>query len=94
MLKAVKGGTKRIVNSLFKQEKFTKIQYKGKSYLIVPSKNQFDMKMEPIILLLGSAFLGDLMALFSYNYLKRKKYPFEYKGLKFIRVPFRCSNGC
>jgi len=59
VLKAVKGGTKRVVNSLFKQEKFTKIQYKGKSYLIVPSKNQFDMKMEPIILLLGSAFLGD-----------------------------------
>lgn len=31
---------------------------------------------------------------FSYNYLKRKKFPFEYKGLKFIRVPFRSSNGC
>jgi hypothetical protein len=31
---------------------------------------------------------------FSYNYLKRKKFPFEYKGLKFIRVPFRASNGC
>ena len=31
---------------------------------------------------------------FSYNYLKRKKYPFTYKGLNFIRVPFRVSNGC
>lgn len=31
---------------------------------------------------------------FSYNYLKRKKYPFKYKGVDFIRVPFRCSNGC
>lgn len=31
---------------------------------------------------------------FSYNYLKKKKYPFEYKGLNFIRVPFRASNGC
>jgi hypothetical protein len=31
---------------------------------------------------------------FSHNYLKRLKYPFKYKGLKFIRVPFRASNGC
>jgi len=31
---------------------------------------------------------------FSHNYLKRFKYPFYYKGLKFIRVPFRVSNGC
>jgi hypothetical protein len=31
---------------------------------------------------------------FSHNYLKRLKFPFEYKGLKFIRVPFRASNGC
>lgn len=31
---------------------------------------------------------------FSYNYLKRIKYPFKYKGLYFIRVPFRYSNGC
>jgi hypothetical protein len=31
---------------------------------------------------------------FSHNYLKRLKFPFEYKGLKFIRVPFRSSNGC
>jgi len=31
---------------------------------------------------------------FSYNYLKRLKYPFDYKGLHFIRVPFRSSNGC
>ena len=30
---------------------------------------------------------------FSWNYLKSKKYPFEYKGLRFIRVPFRWSNG-
>jgi hypothetical protein len=31
---------------------------------------------------------------FSHNYLKRLKFPFEYKGLKFIRVPFRASNKC
>ena len=31
---------------------------------------------------------------FSYNYLKRMKYPFKYKGLDFIRVPFRAANGC
>jgi len=31
---------------------------------------------------------------FSYNYLKRQKYPFKYKGLNFIRVPFRAENGC
>jgi len=30
---------------------------------------------------------------FSHNYLKRLKFPFEYKGLNFIRVPFRASNG-
>lgn len=29
---------------------------------------------------------------FSYNYLKRLKFPFEYKGLFFIKVPFRVSN--
>jgi|GEM_PF-5692406 len=26
---------------------------------------------------------------FSYNYLKRFKYPFNYKGFYFVRVPFR-----
>ena len=31
---------------------------------------------------------------FSHNYLKRLKFPFEYKWLKFIRVPFRAQNGC
>lgn len=31
--------------------------------------------------------------LLSYNWLKKKKYPFKYKGLKFIRVPFRALNG-
>lgn len=31
---------------------------------------------------------------FSHNYLKRLKFPFKYKKLKFIRVPFRSSNGC
>jgi len=30
----------------------------------------------------------------SYNYLKRQKFPFEYKGLHFIKVPFRQANGC
>lgn len=30
---------------------------------------------------------------FSYNYLKRLKFPFTYKKLKFIRVPFRAQNG-
>ena len=30
---------------------------------------------------------------FSHNYLKRLKFPFEYKGLNFQRVPFRSSNG-
>ena len=30
---------------------------------------------------------------YSYNYLKRKKYPFEYKGVLFVRVPFREENG-
>ncbi len=29
----------------------------------------------------------------SYNYLKRQKFPFVYKELKFIKVKFRCSNG-
>lgn len=29
----------------------------------------------------------------SYNYLKRMKFPFEYKGMSFIKVPFRKSNG-
>lgn len=28
----------------------------------------------------------------SYNYLKSKKMPFEYKGLKFNKVPFRTNN--
>lgn len=31
---------------------------------------------------------------FSYNYLKRLKFPFKYKGLEFIKVPFRAPNGC
>ncbi len=31
---------------------------------------------------------------FSYNYLKRLKFPFKYKGLDFIKVPFRACNGC
>ena len=30
---------------------------------------------------------------FSYNYLKRLKFPFQYKGLDFIKVPFRSLNG-
>jgi hypothetical protein len=30
---------------------------------------------------------------FSYNYLKRKKFPFIYKKLRFVRVPFRKENG-
>ena len=30
---------------------------------------------------------------FSYEYLKKKKYPFVYKGIEFIRVPFRSENG-
>ena len=30
---------------------------------------------------------------FSYNYLKRKKFPFAYKKLRFVRVPFRKENG-
>lgn len=30
---------------------------------------------------------------FSYNYLKRLKFPFEYRGLKFIKSPFRERNG-
>lgn len=30
---------------------------------------------------------------FSYNYLKRKKFPFTYRGLEFIKVPFRKLNG-
>lgn len=29
----------------------------------------------------------------SYNYLKRKKFPFTYKGKEFIKVPFRETNG-
>lgn len=28
----------------------------------------------------------------SYNYLKRKKFPFKYKGLQLIKVPFRKLN--
>lgn len=30
---------------------------------------------------------------FSYNYLKRKKFPFRYRGVIFKRVPFRERNG-
>jgi hypothetical protein len=30
---------------------------------------------------------------FSYNYLKRLDFPFQYKGLDFIKVPFRALNG-
>lgn len=30
---------------------------------------------------------------FSHNYLKRLKFPFKYKGLDFIKVPFRALNG-
>lgn len=30
---------------------------------------------------------------FSYNYLKRLKFPFTYRGLEFIKVPFRQLNG-
>lgn len=29
----------------------------------------------------------------SYNYLKRLKFPFKYKGMVFTRVPFRRNNG-
>ena len=31
---------------------------------------------------------------FSHNYLKRLKYPFMYKGLKFIPGTFPYANGC
>ena len=30
---------------------------------------------------------------FSYNYLKRLKFPFIYRRLEFIKVPFRQLNG-
>ena len=30
---------------------------------------------------------------FSYHYLKNKKFPFEHKGCKFYKVPFRSENG-
>ena len=30
---------------------------------------------------------------FSYNYLKRLKFPFTYRKLEFIKVPFRQLNG-
>lgn len=30
---------------------------------------------------------------FSYHYLKRKKFPFKYRGLDFVRVPFRANMG-
>jgi hypothetical protein len=30
---------------------------------------------------------------FSYYYLKRQEYPFNYKGVLFRRVPFRQQNG-
>lgn len=59
------------------------------------------MKQNIIILTNGKDFetWGSLTEIcrekgFSHNYLKRQKYPFEYKGLKFIRVPFRKGNGC
>jgi len=53
-----------------------------------------------IILTYGESYeaWGSLVELckvkgFSHNYLKRLKFPFEYKGLNFILVPFRASNG-
>jgi hypothetical protein len=30
----------------------------------------------------------------SYNYLKRKKFPFKYKGFFFVKIPFSQTNGC
>ena len=30
---------------------------------------------------------------FSHNYLKRKKYPFRYKGIVFQRLPFKKAGG-
>ena len=30
---------------------------------------------------------------YSYNYLKRFKFPFYYKGKNFVRVPVRAANG-
>lgn len=30
---------------------------------------------------------------FSYNYLKRKRFPFRYKELDFIKVPYRFNMG-
>ena len=30
---------------------------------------------------------------FSYNYLKRLKFPFIYKGIEFIKTPFRQKKG-
>ena len=30
---------------------------------------------------------------FSYSYLKNKKFPFIYKGITFIKVPFNQYNG-
>ena len=30
---------------------------------------------------------------FSYNYLKRQTFPFTYKGIQFIKTPFRQKNG-
>lgn len=57
------------------------------------------MNQNIIILTNGESYetWGSLVELcnkhkFSYNYLKRKKFPFEYKGLKFIRTPFRELN--
>jgi hypothetical protein len=29
---------------------------------------------------------------FSHNYLKKKKFPFFYKGIKFIKTPFKTKN--
>lgn len=29
----------------------------------------------------------------SYNYLKKKKFPFDYIGIHFEKVPFRAKNG-
>ena len=30
---------------------------------------------------------------FSYNYLKRKSFPFTYKSIEFWKLPFRKENG-
>ena len=30
---------------------------------------------------------------FKYSYLKNKTFPFEYKGVRFVKAPFRAENG-